>query len=414
MRAKILNQTVKALKPGDKPYEVRDTEIRGFLLRVQPSGSMTYYMEYRPAAGKKQRFRIGGYPGLAPASARQIAGDLYADVAKGTDLQQARKDARAAEEQAKYETLGGFITHRYSAWALAHQKRGDETLQLLSSNFGDLYSRRLDKITSWDVQRWRTDRNKGGLSAASINRRVVMLKSVLNRAVEAGVIANNPLGALKPLKVDDNARVRFLSRSEEAALRSALDERENIIRARRASANEWRSVRGRESLPPIDAPFADYLKPLVLTALNTGMRRGELFALDWNDIDLGRRVITVNGQHSKSGRTRYVDLNSEAHKLLKQWSDLSIGHLVFPNPSTGVRFDNIKSSWNRLRRMANLEDFRFHDLRHTFASKLVMAGVDLYTVKELMGHSTIQMTERYAHLAPEHRASAVEKIVERT
>ncbi len=78
---------------------------------------------------------------------------------------------------------------------------------------------------------------------------------------------------------------------------------------------------------------------------------------------------------------------------------------------TGARFDNIKRSWGQLRDRAGISDFRFHDLRHTFASKLVMAGVDLYVIKELMGHSTIQMTERYAHLAPQYKANAVEKLV---
>jgi integrase len=70
-----------------------------------------------------------------------------------------------------------------------------------------------------------------------------------------------------------------------------------------------------------------------------------------------------------------------------------------------------KTSWTNLRKRAGIEDFRFHDLRHTFVSKLVMAGVDLYTIKELMGHSTIQMTERYAHLGPEHKAKAVELLI---
>ena len=411
MRAKILSKTVKALEPADKPYEIRDTEIPGFLLRVQPSGAMTYYLEYRSPSGKKQRFRFGTRSAMTPTAARETAQGLYKEVAKGTDLQKAKKDARAAEAKAKFETLGGFIVHRYAAWATTHQKRGNETLQLLQSNFGHLYDTRLDKLTTWDVQRWRTERGKKGLSAASINRRVGMLKSVLNRAVEAGVIVSNPLSGVRRLRVDDNARIRFLSKPEEAALRDALDEREVIMRSRRRSANEWRLARRQAVMLALAGPFADYLKPMVLVALNTGMRRGELFDLDWGDVDFDRQLVTVSGAHSKTGQTRHINLNSEACEILKKWSGQSHDDLVFTNPVTGRRFDNVKSSWNRLRLMAGLDDFRFHDLRHTFASKLVMAGVDLYTVKELMGHSTIQMTERYAHLAPEHRASAVERIV---
>ena len=145
-------------------------------------------------------------------------------------------------------------------------------------------------------------------------------------------------------------------------------------------------------------------------AINTGLRRGELFNLQWADVDLVRKVITVEGQTSKSGQTRYVQLNSEAINTLLEWKKQTDSAIVFASPVTGERFDNINKSWARLREEAGITDFRFHDLRHTFASKLVMAGIDLYTVKELLGHSTIQMTERYAHLAPEHKAEAVEAI----
>jgi integrase len=93
------------------------------------------------------------------------------------------------------------------------------------------------------------------------------------------------------------------------------------------------------------------------------------------------------------------------------WQKQSNGKLVFPSPVTNDRFNNINRSWRGLRDRAELKDFDLRDLRHTFASNLVMAKEDLYVVKELLGHSTIQMTEKYAHLAPEHKASAVEKLV---
>jgi len=153
---------------------------------------------------------------------------------------------------------------------------------------------------------------------------------------------------------------------------------------------------------------------MVLLSLNTGMRRGEVFYLKWQDVDLMKRQLTVEGTTSKSGQTRHIRLNSEVWQVLKAWNEQNDGEFVFVSPVTGKSFDNIKRSWSLLRNRAGLSDFRFRDLRYTFASKLVMAGVDLYTVKELMGHSTIQMTERYAHLAPEHKASAVETLVSKT
>ena len=225
------------------------------------------------------------------------------------------------------------------------------------------------------------------------------------------MIAVNPLNKIKPIKTDSNARVRFLSKSEETALRDALDAREDEIRLGRESGNAWREVRGYDMLPPIAGGFADYLKPMVLIALNTGLRRGEVFNLKWADINFDKRTLTVEGTTSKSGQTRHVSLNSEVMTILKLWGQQSKGVFVFTSPVTGTRFDNIKKAWGQLRIRAGIPDFLFHDLRHTFASKLVMAGVDLYTVKELMGHSTIQMTERYSHLAPEHKASAVELLV---
>jgi len=147
---------------------------------------------------------------------------------------------------------------------------------------------------------------------------------------------------------------------------------------------------------------------MVLLAMNTGMRRGEIFDLTWHNVDLKKRNLTVEGIEAKSGHTRHIPLNDEALGALIAWRNQTNNkHLVFPNPSTKKRFNNIQISWEQLRAEAKLKDFRFHDLRHTFASKLVMQGVDLNTVRELLGHASIDMTLRYAHLSPEHKAEAV-------
>jgi integrase len=114
---------------------------------------------------------------------------------------------------------------------------------------------------------------------------------------------------------------------------------------------------------------------------------------------------------AKSGKTRHIPLNKEAYAILEKWYEQnSESILVFPSRN-GERFDNIKSSWEKLLIDAKIQNFRFHDLRHHFASKLVMAAVDLNTVRELLGHADIQMTLRYAHLAPEYKARAVEKLI---
>ena len=386
---------------------------------MQPTGTIAYYFSYRSTDGVRKRTRLGKHPGVTAIAARKAAEKFNAVVVQGGDPQLEKKQARAqraaeiaAREKAKYETLRGFIGLKYTDWALSHQKRGSETLQLIKSNFSPFYDKKLSDMTPWDIQKWRSDKEKAGLAPSSINRRVTTLKALLNKAVEWDVITVNPLNKVKPIKVDRSSRVRYLTSKEEASLRLALDHRETDIRKGRMSGNTWREVRGYSTLPSLNAPFADYLKPMVLLALNTGLRRGELFNLTWADVDLGRKQLTVEGTTAKSGQTRHIPLNREAHKLLMDWQKQSNEKLVFPSPVTNERFDNIKRSWEGLRDRAQLQDFVFHDLRHTFASKLVMAKEDLYVVKELLGHSTIQMTEKYAHLAPELKASAVEKLVD--
>ncbi len=411
MKKRITAPAIKALKPRGKPYEVVDSELKGFLARVQPSGYIAYYYSYRTADGGRKRTRIGSHPTITAIIARKAAGQLAAQVTQNKDPQLEKRKARTARERSKHETLGGFIENKYADWAVTHQRRGSETIRLLKNNFDYLYSKKLVDITAWDIQKWRTEKGKVGLAASTVNRRVATLKAVMNKAVEWDVIPANPLSKIKPMKIDKKSRVRYLSKKEEASLRDSLEKRESDIRAGRQAGNAWREVRRYKTLPRLDAAFADYLKPMVLLVLNTGLRRGEVFNLRWEDVDLKKKQIVVEGVTAKSGQSRFIALNSEAWALLKDWKEQAQGDWVFTSPVTDKRFDNIKRSWESLRERAGLSDFWFHDLRHTFASKLVMAGEDLYTVKELMGHSTILMTERYAHLSPEHKVSAVERLV---
>jgi integrase len=188
-----------------------------------------------------------------------------------------------------------------------------------------------------------------------------------------------------------------------------MDNREMKHRAERERFNQWRRERGYEEYPAF-ATFTDHLKPIVLLALNTGMRRGELFNLKWEDVHFAGQILTVVGETAKSGKTRHIPMNKEALSVLRDWHEQrKESELVFPS-ADGGRLDNIKTSWEGLIKAAQIKNFRFHDLRHDFASKLVMAGVDLNTVRELLGHADIKMTLRYAHLAPEKLAAAVAKL----
>jgi len=151
------------------------------------------------------------------------------------------------------------------------------------------------------------------------------------------------------------------------------------------------------------------LKPMILLSINTGMRRGEVFKLTWQNVNFDTRQLTVTGQTAKSGKTRYIPLNQEALDVLKKWRFQrgADAKLVFANKDEKP-FNTLKKGWAGILNAADIQNFRWHDLRHHFASRLVMAGVNLNTVRELLGHSSYAMTLRYAHLSDGHKAEAVE------
>lgn len=189
-------------------------------------------------------------------------------------------------------------------------------------------------------------------------------------------------------------------------------ERENQLKLQRKSANQWRNNRNYSLLPEFaEEECCNYLMPMILLSINTGLRQGELFNLKWSMVDLSEGSIILSGNITKNNTSRYIPLNNEAMGLMQNLyknSALKEG-LVFPSKNNQP-FNNIKRSWSSVLNKAQIKDFRWHDLRHHFASKLVMAGVDLNTARELLGHSDIKMTLRYAHLAPEYKINAVKKI----
>jgi len=148
---------------------------------------------------------------------------------------------------------------------------------------------------------------------------------------------------------------------------------------------------------------------MVLISLNTGIRRGELFNLEWPRVNFSTKTLTVIGDTTKTNETRHIPLNKEALETLREWQKecRKKSGFVFPS-SNGGRLEDVKSSWLGLLERAGITDFRWHDMRHDFASRLVMAGVPLNTVRDLLGHSDIKMTLRYAHLAPDSKAAAVD------
>jgi integrase len=397
MRTTITQDTLKKLPAG--PCEIRDTKMPGLILRIRESGHATWTVVY----GRGKRETIGKLKALNPEQARTLAQGILGDVAHGKDPQAERRKRRAG-------TLGEFLEHHYEPWVVANRKTGDQLVARIRTAFSEFLTRRLGDITPFALETWRTKRRRQGREDTTINRDLDALRAALSKAIEWGVLTEHPMKKVKRTKVDARGRIRYLDADEEQRLRQALRDRDQARRDGRDRFNQWRKDRGYKSIGDLGI-YADHLTPIVLLAMNTGLRRGELLALRWADIDGVTQVLSVRGITAKSGLTRHVPLNSEARQVLKTWQACSpTQDLVFPGPNGKPMF-SLKTAWMKLARAAKLSDFTYHDLRHHFASKLVMAGVDLNVVRELLGHSNIGMTLRYAHLAPEHRAAAVEKLV---
>lgn len=401
MLAKISNSLLKTLEPKDKVYDVRDPYLKGFLIRVHPSGNMSYICQYK----RGRRINLGKVGVITPAQAREKAIEVLSNINKGIE-------PTAQKGRSKPKTLQEFIENDYKPWVLSTHKRGEETLAGLTRCYKTFFPKPLTEITPVLIEQWRVKRLNEGTAQATLNRNITMLKSLLTKAEEWGFLKENALKNLKPYKVDRSPKIRYLSLEEEKRLRNALIERDNQLRQERKNGNMWREKRGYESLPEYSEDDAcDYLMPMVLLSINTGLRRGELFHLTWDMVNLSEGSLILSGEITKNKHSRFIPLNDEAYKVLTQLhnkSEIKEG-LVFPSKNSQP-FNHVKRSWGSLLNKANITQFRWHDLRHHFASKLVMAGVDLNTVRELLGHSDIAMTLRYAHLAPEHKINAVRKI----
>lgn len=416
MISKITDKNIKAILssssyPPDKRFDLRDTEIKGFVANFTTAGSIKFYLRYRNSQGRQKTYAIGSYGSVTTAMARDIAKEKMGEVVKGIDIQGEKLNVRLGTASQFDSTLSAFINSKYADWIRTERKTGEEALARILRNFKELLDTPMSQITSWQLTSWRKTRLQNNVRPSTLNRDISTLKALLAKAVEWGDLEAHPLNTLKPLKTDKTGVIRFLSEEEEKRLRLALDKRQVKQRLQRSNHINWLETRKRRKVHPLPESYTDYLKPLTILALNTGMRRGELFDLRVHDLNFDQLILTVKGETAKSGTSRYINLNREAVRTLGTWlkeQNLDADDLVFYNPKTKERLTNIRKSWGNLMAAARLSKFRFHDLRHTFASNLVMKGADLYTVKELLGHSSIETTQHYAHLAPEHKARAVE------
>jgi integrase len=403
MRETITTELLRRLQhaPPTAVLDIYDTKVPRLVLRARPTGKHSY----RIALGRGRWYTLGGTDLIrSPAIARDEAQKRLGEYASGADPRIVKRGKRQL-------TVDSYLTQVYGPWLGTHRRSGAETLarlqSLFSSTFGAL---KLSELSAWHVERWRSERLKKGRKPATVNRDLAALRGLLSRAVDWGHLSSHPLARVKSLAEDKTGRLRFLTSAEDIRLRAALEARDDERRARRERTNAWRRERGYAEWAP-HGVYSDHLTPLVCLALQTGLRFGEFTGLRWRDVDLDRRTIAVVAEHAKSGKTRRVPLNDEAVRVLEAWRRPSCDEaaFVFPGPD-GAQLVDVKTAWAAVMKKAQITGFRFHDLRHTFASRLVMAGVDLNTVRELLGHADLKMTLRYAHLAPEHTAAAVAKL----
>ena len=405
MQKKITLSVVRDTVPQEKTLKVYDTLLKGFVLFVRPTGKKTWYVDYRKPDGTRTNYFIGHATLLTVIEAREEARKFLAAINRGEDPTAPLPDDKAP-------TLEVFLRDKYAPWVLLNRKTGQDTITVINRAFKSFLNVPIDKISIAKLEEWRTQqRRERGKKASSINREVTALKASINWAVRMELIKENPMGKLKPLPEHDSKTiVRYLSTEERVRIMAALDEREKKMRQERQCHNEWLKERHFEELPTY-GHFTDHLKPMILLSLSTGIRQGTLFGLEWRDVNFQKRLLTLRSEIEKTEKTRYMPLNDTAHNVLSKWKEQSgkivLGALIFPSPKTGKKIDTCRTSWANLLKRAKIENFRWHDMRHDFASQLVMEGVDLNTVRDLMGHTDIKMTLRYAHLAPENRLQAV-------
>jgi integrase len=367
---------------------------KGLRLYVGTSGKKTWYVNYRKhGSDKVSQYKIGDAELYSVSQAREAALEFLAAVVRG------ETPHVKSEPPTGNLTLEAFINEQYGPWVLEYRRSGAETVTMLKGMFISMMQKPIDEISVADVEQWRTKKRADkNTKASTLNRQVTALKAALNWAVKRGIIETNNMARVEHLREEDsNTKVRYLSPDERERLFAALDTREARI------------TQGQDSHS--GQAFADYLKPMVIVSLNTGIRRGSLFKLRWSDIDFQEEILTVRPDSAKSGKQVQIAMSTKLINTLAAWRDQTKGEgdaLVFPSPRTGGLMDNCRKAWANLLKEADIKKFRWHDMRHDFASQLVMKGVDLNTVRELMGHADLKMTLRYAHLAPKVKKAAVE------
>jgi len=322
----------------------------------------SYYIVYA-VNGKRRQETIGKDKKLAEAVLHkrltEIAENKYLDIKR--------------EEKITFED---FAQHYLEIYCKPNHRTFKFDINSIKTLKRFFAKKHLYEITSEDIEKFKAERIKDGVTVATVNRDLAWLKSMFNRAIEWGKTQDNPVRKVKLFK-ENNKRLRYL-------------EKEEVVK--------------------LLANCSRHLRPIVIVALHTGMRKGEILNLKWHDVDFKRDIIYL--YQTKNNERREVAMNEIVKTELIRVRKHPKSPYIFCNKD-GKPYGNVRKSFFTALKKSGILDFRFHDLRHTFASQLVMSGVDLNTVRELLGHKSPQMTLRYAHLSPDHKKKAVNALVQK-
>jgi len=309
-----------------------------------------------------------------------------------TQAQAERAENKRREEiyEGKYNPVkklfSEFVDETFLPWSTANKRshREDEQRSVtLKGFFGEKHLRDIKPMMIEKFKRERlatptkhdSEERPRPRSPASVNRDLACLSKILSMAFDNELIDSNPMRRVRLLK-ENGSRERFITADEEVKLFAKLTGRR------------------------------DHIRSVVTVALNTGMRRGEILDLQWEHVNFIARTIFI--ARSKTGKTRTIPMNDivlEELKALKQ--DAGTRDFVFSVSKAGVNIDSIKTGWRNACAAAGLVDLRFHDTRHTFATRLRANGVHEWDIRDLLRHTTTRMTSVYMHQTPANLRQAV-------
>lgn len=392
MSRKLNATVIKNLKPRAARYLVTDSHTPGLVLKVSPNGSKYFYYRYRPSGSSRVLEEpIGNASTLSLADARDAATIKAGEVAKGVDL---RAERRAVREQESGELgdandshlhLFNYIDNYYSPYAMEHSVTAAELVKTLKREFEFLKDKPIDQIDSHDIEQWRTSRNKD-VTFARIKRIYTYLKACINTAVkhykliDRFELQNYSLKRKITEKVNP-PKIRYLTREEEIRLLSALEERDKELKEKRAR-------------------------------YHTGFDIGDIFDLHWEHVDFAqnqiRKIRNKTSHKAENPQPVVLPMSPTVKNILEQWGrQHGMSGRVFKSPKTRGRLDNISKAWRSILKEADLDEFRFKDLRHTFGSWLAIDGVNILQIRDLMGHTDVKTTQIYAHLCPAKKEPSI-------